>query len=76
MTPAAGTEDSLRHLSSLEHDCLLRYCALLRERLGGSLLRFHGFDLIDAIGKFKDAKVLSNKEVPGGSDFVIRLTRR
>ena len=44
--------------------------------LGGSLLRFHGFDLIGAIGKFKDAKVLSNKEVPGGSDFVIRLTRR
>jgi hypothetical protein len=44
--------------------------------LGSSLLRFHGFDLIGAIGKFKDAKVLSNKEVPGGSDFVIRLTRR
>ena len=44
--------------------------------LGNSLLRFHGFDLIGAIGKFKDAKVLSNKEVPGGSDFVIRLTRR
>ena len=44
--------------------------------LGNSLLRFHGFDLIGAIGKFKDAKVLSSKEVPGGSDFVIRLTRR
>ena len=44
--------------------------------LGNSLLRFHGFDLIGAIGKLKDAKVLSNKEVPGGSDFVIRLTRR
>ena len=44
--------------------------------LGSSLLRFHGFDLIGAIGKFKDAKVLSSKEVPGGSDFVIRLTRR
>ena len=44
--------------------------------LGNSLLRFHGFDLIGAIGKFKDAKVLSNKEVPGGSDIVIRLTRR
>jgi hypothetical protein len=44
--------------------------------LGKSLLRFHGFDLIGAIGKFKDAKVLSNKEVPGGSDFVVRLTRR
>ena len=34
------------------------------------------FDLIGAIGKFKDARVLSNKEVPGGLDFVIRLTRR
>ena len=44
--------------------------------LGSSLLRFHGFDLIGAIGKYKDAKVLSSKEVPGGSDFVIRLTRR
>ena len=44
--------------------------------LGSSLLRFHGFDLIGAIGKYKHAKVLSSKEVPGGSDFVIRLTRR
>jgi predicted nucleotidyltransferase len=39
MTAAAGTEDPLRHLSAIERDCLLRYCALLRERLGGSLLR-------------------------------------
>ena len=39
MTQAAGTEDPLRHLSPLERDCLLRYCALLRDRLGGSLLR-------------------------------------
>ena len=31
--------DPLRHLSPLERDCLLRYCALLRDRLGGSLLR-------------------------------------
>ena len=44
--------------------------------LGNSLLRFHGFDLIGAIGRWKDAKILSNKEVKGGSDFVIRLTRR
>jgi len=44
--------------------------------LGSSLLRFHGFDLIGAIGRWKDAKVVSNKEVDGGSDFVIRLVRR
>ena len=29
-----------------------------------------------AIGRWKDAKILSNKEVDGGSDFVIELTRR
>jgi hypothetical protein len=39
VTPATGTADPLRHLSPPERDCLLRYCALLRERLGGSLLR-------------------------------------
>jgi hypothetical protein len=44
--------------------------------LGSSLLRFHGLELIGAIGRWKDAKILSNKEVEGGSDFVIRLVRR
>jgi predicted nucleotidyltransferase len=39
VTPAAASEDPLRHLSAIERECLLRYCALLRERLGGSLLR-------------------------------------
>ena len=39
MTSLAGTDDPLRHLAPLERDCLLRYCALLRERLGGSLVR-------------------------------------
>ena len=53
-----------------EPDCL-GYTALR-----GSLLRFHGFDLIGAIGRWKDAKVLSSKEVEGGSDYVIKLTRR
>ena len=53
-----------------EPDCM-GYTAL-----GNSLLRFHGFDLIGAIGRWKDAKIVSNKEVPGGSDFVIRLVRR
>ena len=40
--------------------------------LGNSLLRFHGIELIGAIGRWKDAKVLSSKEVDGGSDFVVR----
>ena len=44
--------------------------------LGNSLLRFRGMELIGAIGRWKDAKILSNKEVDGGSDFVVRLTRR
>ena len=38
--------------------------------LGSSLLRFRGMELIGAIGRWKDATVLSNKEVEGGSDFV------
>ena len=53
-----------------EPDCL-GYTAL-----GNSLLRFRGFDLIGAIGRWKDAKIVSSKEVPGGSDYVVRLTRR
>jgi len=53
-----------------EPDCM-GYTAL-----GNSLLRFRGFDLIGAIGRWRDAKILSNKEVPGGSDFVVRLVRR
>lgn len=43
MTPAVGSDDPLRHLSPPERDCLLRYCALLRERLAGSLLRLVPF---------------------------------
>jgi hypothetical protein len=44
--------------------------------LRNSLLRFRGMELVGAIGKWKDAKILSIKEVPGGSDFVVRLVRR
>ena len=44
--------------------------------LGSSLLRFRGMTNVGAIGKWKSAKILSNEEVPGGSDFVVRLTRR
>ena len=43
--------------------------------LGDSLLRFHGMDLIGAIGRYKDAEVLSSKEVEGGRDFVVKLRR-
>jgi hypothetical protein len=40
--------------------------------IGGSLLRFHGFDII---GGYHGAtrKSIKNEEVPGGSDFVVRV---
>jgi hypothetical protein len=44
--------------------------------IGNSLLRFHGMEVIGAIGRWKSGKVLSNKEVEGGSDFVLKLRRR
>jgi hypothetical protein len=53
-----------------EPDCF-SYAAL-----GKSLLRFHGFDVIGAIGRWKDGKVVSNKDVNGDSDFVLKLVRR
>jgi len=43
--------------------------------IGGSLLRFRGMEVVGAIGRWKSGKVLSNKEVEGGSDFVLRLRR-
>ena len=43
--------------------------------IGNSLLRFHGMEVVGAIGRWKGGKVLSNKEVKGGSDFVLKLTR-
>jgi hypothetical protein len=43
--------------------------------IGGSLLRFRGMDLVGAIGRWKSGKVLSNKEVEGGSDIVLKLRR-
>jgi hypothetical protein len=42
----------------------------------GSLLRFRGMELIGAIGRWKSGKVVSNKEVKGGSDVVLKLRRR
>ena len=44
--------------------------------LGNSLLRFRGMEVIGAIGRWKSGKILSNKDVDGDSDIVIRLVRR
>jgi hypothetical protein len=43
--------------------------------IGGSLLRFHGMELIGGTGRYQGAtgKVISSKEVEGGSDFVVRV---
>ena len=43
--------------------------------IGSSLLRFYGNDLIGAIGRWKSGKLVSNKEVEGGSDIVLKLRR-
>jgi len=43
--------------------------------IGGSLLRFHNSDVIRAVGRWKSGKVISSKEVNGGSDIVVRLRR-
>ena len=43
--------------------------------IGSSLLRFHGNDLIGAIGRWKSGKLVSNKQVEGGSDIVLKLRR-
>ena len=41
----------------------------------GSLLRFHGFDIIGGTGRYLGVtgKTVSNKEVEGGSDVVVKL---
>jgi hypothetical protein len=43
--------------------------------IGGSLVRFHDMDSIGAVGRWKSGKVVSNKEVEGGSDVVLKLRR-
>jgi hypothetical protein len=55
--------------AALEPDCF-GFTAI-----GGSLLRFHGMEIIGGTGRYQDAtgKVLLNKEVEGGSDFVVRV---
>jgi hypothetical protein len=47
--------------------------------IGGSMLRFHGFDIIGGTGRYQGAtgKTVSNEEIPGGgSDFVVRVRLR
>ena len=43
--------------------------------IGGSLLRFHGMDIIGGTGRYHGAtgKTVLSKEVPGGSDFVVKV---
>jgi hypothetical protein len=70
----ATMSDYLRctFLANGEPDCF-GYTAI-----GGSLLRFHGMDVIGGTGRYHGAtgKVLKNKEVPGGSDIVVQVRRR
>jgi hypothetical protein len=70
----ATMSDYLRctFLPSLEPDCF-GYTAI-----GGSLLRFHNFDIIGGTGRYQGAtgKVVKSQEVPGGSDFVVRVKLR
>ncbi len=46
--------------------------------IGGSLLRFHGLDVIGGTGRYQGAtgKTIKNEEVPGGSDFVVKVKLR
>jgi hypothetical protein len=43
----------------------------------GSLLRFHGMEIIGGTGRYHGAtgRVVKNKEVPGGSDIVVRVRK-
>ena len=43
--------------------------------IDGSLLRFHGFDVIGGTGRYLGAtgKTVANKEVEGGSEFVAKI---
>ena len=46
--------------------------------IGGSLLRFHGNEILGGGGRYLGAtgRAVKNKEVPGGSDIVLRIRRR
>jgi hypothetical protein len=43
--------------------------------IDGSLLRFHGFDIVGGTGRYLGAtgKTVSNREVEGGSEFVVKV---
>ena len=43
--------------------------------IDGSLLRFHGFDIVGGTGRYLGAggRIASNKEVKGGSEFVVKI---
>jgi len=43
--------------------------------IGGSLLRFHNSDVIGAVGRWKSGKLVSDKQIAGGSDIVLKLRR-
>jgi hypothetical protein len=46
--------------------------------IDGSLLRFHGFDIVGGTGRYLGAtgKTVASKEVEGGSEFVVKIKRR
>jgi hypothetical protein len=54
---------------TLEPDCY-GYVAI-----GGSLLRFHGLDIIGGTGRYQGAggRTIHSEEVKGGTDFVVRV---
>jgi hypothetical protein len=70
----AAMSDYLRctFLPSLEPDCY-GYVTI-----DGSLLRFHNLDVIGGTGRYHGAtgKTITNKEVTGGSDIVVRIKLR
>src|SRR4051795_2860437 len=70
----AAMSDYLRctFLPSLEPDCY-GYVAI-----DGSMLRFHNLDVIGGTGRYQGAtgKTITNKEVAGGSDIVVRIKLR
>ena len=46
--------------------------------IDGSLLRFHGFYIVGGTGRYRGAtgKTVANKEVPGGSELVVKVALR
>jgi hypothetical protein len=46
--------------------------------IGGSMLRFHGFEIIGGGGRYLGAtgRAVKNKQVPGGTDTVVKVRLR